>query len=95
MVVAGKGEDAAGTAESLAVALEAARVRVLIDDREGVSPGVKFRDAELIGVPVIVAVGRGLANGEIELRERWSDERRDVPLVGVPEELAGVVAATR
>ncbi len=44
---------------------------------------------------MIVTVGRGLANGEIELRDRWSDERRHVALVGAPEELARVVAATR
>lgn len=95
LVVVNKAEGAADSAESLAMALETAGVRVLLDDREGVSPGVKFRDAELIGVPVVVTVGRGLANGEIELRERWTDERRDVRLVGAPEELARVVAATR
>jgi prolyl-tRNA synthetase len=76
LVVAGKSDDVAGTAEFLAAALETVGVRVLLDDREGVSPGVKFRDAELIGVPLIVTVGRGLANGEIELRDRWSHERQ-------------------
>ncbi len=72
-----------------------AGTRVLLDDRQGVSPGVKFRDAELIGVPVIVTVGRGLATGEIEVRDRWGDDRRSIPLAGAVEELGRVVAATR
>ena len=55
-------------------------VRVLYDDRRGVSPGVKFKDAELIGVPTIVIVGKGLADGVVELRDRRSDERREVPV---------------
>jgi prolyl-tRNA synthetase len=45
-----------------------------------VSPGVKFKDAELIGVPKIVIVGKGLAEGVVELRDRRSDERREVPV---------------
>jgi prolyl-tRNA synthetase len=45
-----------------------------------VSAGVKFKDAELIGVPTIVIVGKGLADGTIELRDRRTGERRDVPV---------------
>ena len=55
-------------------------MRVLFDDRRGVSPGVKFKDAELIGVPTIVVVGKGLAEGVIEVKDRASGERRNVPL---------------
>ena len=51
---------------------------MLYDDRPKVSPGVKFKDAELIGVPTIVVVGRGLADGTIELKDRRSGERRDL-----------------
>jgi prolyl-tRNA synthetase len=87
LVIASKGgDDIATTAENLAAELETAGVRVLIDDRTNVSPGVKFKDAELLGVPTIVVVGKGLADGVIEVRDRRSGERRDVP--------AGDVAAT-
>jgi prolyl-tRNA synthetase len=56
---------------------------VLYDDREGVSPGVKFKDAELIGVPTIVVVGRGVADdgtGTVEVKDRKTGERVDVAL---------------
>jgi prolyl-tRNA synthetase len=46
-----------------------------------VSPGVKFKDAELIGVPTIVVVGKGLADGVIEVRNRANGERSDVAIV--------------
>jgi prolyl-tRNA synthetase len=66
-------------AESLAVALEAGGLSVLLDDR-GQSPGVQFTDAELLGMPTIIVVGRDLAAGEVELRDRWSGTRRSVAL---------------
>ena len=53
---------------------------VIYDDRPKVSPGVKFKDAELIGVPTIVTVGRGLADGVVEVKDRRSGERTDVPV---------------
>ena len=52
----------------------------MYDDRRGVSPGVKFKDAELIGVPTIVVVGRGLAEGTVEIKDRRTDARRDIAL---------------
>ncbi|MFM2183307.1 MAG: hypothetical protein RJB61_1601 [Actinomycetota bacterium] len=67
-------------AEQLAADCEAAGLRVLLDDRTGVSPGVKFNDAELIGVPTIVVVGRGLTDGVVEVKDRRTGERVDVPL---------------
>jgi len=70
-------------AEELAAALERAGLRVLLDDRVGVSPGVKFNDADLLGVPTIVVVGRGLADGLVEVKDRRSGERRDLPLTDV------------
>jgi len=70
-------------AEALATECEAAGLRVMLDDRIGVSPGVKFNDAELIGVPTIVVVGRGLVDGLVELKDRRSGERRDVALADV------------
>ena len=65
---------------------------VLYDDRPKVSPGVKFKDAELIGMPTIVTVGRGLAEGVVELRDRATGERRDVP---VDDALDAVLAEVR
>jgi prolyl-tRNA synthetase len=57
-----------------------------------VSPGVKFKDAELLGMPTIVTVGRGLAEGTIELRDRATGERDEVP---VDDAAARVLAAVR
>ena len=53
---------------------------MLLDDRVGVSPGIKFNDAELIGVPTIVVVGRGLVDGVVEVKDRRSGDRRDVTI---------------
>jgi prolyl-tRNA synthetase len=80
--VVATGKDAAvfETADRLAGELEAAGVRVLYDDRPKVSPGVKFKDAELIGVPSILVVGRGLAGGTVELKDRRSGEREEIPV---------------
>ncbi len=74
-------------AESLAADLERAGLRVLLDDR-GASAGVAFADADLLGVPTIVIVGKTLAAGEVEVKDRRSGERRSVPLGGVVAELA-------
>ncbi len=87
VVVAGKDEQLAA-AETLTEELAAAGVRVLLDDRVGVSPGVKFKDAELIGVPLIVVVGRGLVDGVVEVRDRSTGERSDVSLTEVVARLA-------
>jgi prolyl-tRNA synthetase len=76
-------------AELLAAECEAAGLRVLFDDRVGVSPGVKFNDAELVGVPTIVVVGRGLVDGVVEVKDRRTGERRDVPLADVVAVLNG------
>ncbi len=80
VVATGKDDTVFNAAARIADELEAAGVRVMYDDRRGVSPGVKFKDAELIGVPKIVIVGKGLADGVVELRDRRSDERREVPV---------------
>jgi prolyl-tRNA synthetase len=81
VVAAGKDEAVFSAAEVLAQGLKGAGVEVLLDDRAGkVSPGVKFKDAELIGVPTIVTVGRGLADGNVEVRDRRTGEREDVPV---------------
>jgi prolyl-tRNA synthetase len=90
LVIAGKTEEIVSGAEDLAAALDAVGVRVLVDDRKA-SPGVKFADAELIGVPTIVVVGRGMADGRIEIKDRRSGEREEIPLVGAVEHLTALV----
>ncbi|HWH98766.1 MAG TPA: proline--tRNA ligase, partial [Propionibacteriaceae bacterium] len=71
LLATGKEEAVLAAAVDLAVQLDEAGVGVLLDDRKA-SPGVKFADAELMGMPTIVVVGRGLADGMIELRDRRS-----------------------
>ena len=87
IVVAGKDPTISEAAELLAKQLEAAHLRVLLDDRIGVSPGVKFNDAELIGVPLIVVAGRGVASGTIEVKDRRSGDRADVAIATAVDEL--------
>ena len=90
LVIAGKDDTVRAGAEKLAAELDAAGVQVLLDDRT-VSPGVKFADAELIGVPTIVVVGRGLANGVVEVKDRASGERGDVPVESVVAHLVELI----
>ena len=80
LVATGKDDAVFDAAAQLAADLDASGVRVLFDDRRGVSPGVKFKDAELIGVPTIVVVGRGLAEGVVEVRDRATGDRENVPV---------------
>ena len=91
--IVGTGKDnQVEVAVRLAEELKAKGLRVLVDDRPGVSPGVKFKDAELLGMPTILIVGRGLASGVVELRDRASGERQEIPL---DEAVDRVVAACR
>ena len=91
LVATGKDDAVFDAAERLAADLTARGVSVLYDDRKGVSPGVKFGDAELLGVPTIVIVGRGLADGVIELRDRRSGEAQSVPVEGSADAVAAAV----
>jgi len=88
VLVTGKDESPLAAAVDLARQLDEAGVQVLLDDRKA-SPGVKFADAELMGMPTIVVIGRGLAEGTIELRDRRSGEQIQVAL---PDALAEIVA---
>jgi prolyl-tRNA synthetase len=90
IVIAGKSAEIREGAESLAGELDAAGVAVLLDDRSA-SPGVKFADAELIGVPTIVVVGRGLAKGVVEVKDRRSGERVEVPVGDAVAHLVALV----
>ncbi|WP_375003815.1 proline--tRNA ligase [Aeromicrobium sp. CTD01-1L150] len=90
LVVAGKEPALFEAAEKIVAELEASDIAVLHDDRPKVSPGVKFKDAELLGMPTIVVVGRGLADGVVEVKDRASGARRDVPVDAVVDELRAV-----
>jgi len=87
IVAAGKDDHIYEAAEKLAVEFEANGKTVILDDRQKVSPGVKFSDAELIGVPHIVICGRGLENGEVDLWDRRSGERRAVAVDSALQEI--------
>jgi len=86
VVIAGKDETVRDAGERLAGELDAVGLRVLLDDRTA-TPGVKFADAELLGVPTILVVGRGLASGVVEVKDRVTGERTEVPVDGVVTQL--------
>jgi prolyl-tRNA synthetase len=88
-------EESMGCAERLYDELRAAGVDVLLDDRDG-RPGVKFADAELIGIPLRVTIGpRGLENSIVELTARTDGERHDVPVDDVVARLVDLVVTGR
>ena len=92
LVATGKDAAVFEAAGRLAQELVDGGLTVLYDDRPKVSPGVKFKDAELLGMPVIVTVGRGLEQGVIELRDRATGEREEVP---VADAATRILAAAR
>ena len=88
-------EESMGCAERLYDELQVAGVDVLLDDRDG-RPGVKFADAELIGIPLRVTIGpRGLENSIVELTARADGERHDVPVDDVVARLVDLVVTGR
>lgn len=92
LVAAGKDEAIIAAADRIAHELDAAGVEVIYDDRTGkVSPGVKFKDAELIGVPTIVVVGKGLADGVVEVKDRRTGERENHSPDAVVDHLVALV----
>jgi len=95
VLAAGKDDLVTTAAADLSVRLDEAGVSVLLDDRT-VSPGVKFADSEIMGMPTIVVVGRGLSDGVIEVRDRRSGEQIEVPVEdALGEILAAVHGPTR
>ncbi len=91
IVATGKDSAVFEVADRLAADLDRDGVRVLYDDRPKVSPGVKFKDAELIGVPTIVVVGKGLQDGVVEVRDRATGARESVDVASAAAHVAGVV----
>jgi prolyl-tRNA synthetase len=83
VIATGRDEVVFETSETVVAAIEGTGREVLYDDRRKVSPGVKFGDAELIGIPRIVIVGRGAANGVVELWDRRTGEREQVAVADI------------
>ena len=94
IVAAGKEEAVFAAAERVAHELDKQGITVLYDDRAGkISPGVKFKDAELIGVPTIVVVGKGLADGTIEVKDRRTGAREEIAADHVVDHVVRLVRA--
>jgi len=91
LVATGKDSEVFTKAAEIAAELESRGLSVMYDDREKVSPGVKFKDAELIGVPTIAVVGKGLVDGTIEVKDRRTGGRADIPVAEVVDHLVAAV----
>ncbi|KHO26112.1 prolyl-tRNA synthetase [Mycolicibacterium setense] len=92
VVVANKDDAARTGATELVAALDRLGHEVLFDDRKA-SPGVKFKDAELLGMPWIVVVGRGFSDGVVELRNRFTGENREIAVDDAAAEISTVLTA--
>ena len=90
VVVANKDQAALEAGDKLVADLDASGIEVLFDDRPKVSPGVKFKDAELLGMPFIAILGRSFKDGIIELRIRGG-ETLEVPAAEIVEKLTTLV----
>ncbi|GGG69790.1 proline--tRNA ligase [Corynebacterium pelargi] len=90
VVVANKDQEAAEAAEQLVADLDAAGIDVLFDDRPKVSPGVKFKDAELLGMPYVVVLGRAFKDGKVELR-RAGQEAEELEAESLAESIIKLV----
>jgi len=93
IVATGKDDAPFDSSERFALELESNGISVMLDDRREASPGVKFKDAELIGNPVIVIFGKSLADGKVELRIRKGNEKREVALSSILDEVRSLVNA--
>ncbi len=91
LVVANKDQAALSAADEIVEKLDAAGIEVLFDDRPKVSPGVKFKDAELLGMPFVVVLGRSFSEGIVELRIRGG-ETLEVPAGEIVEKLEQLLA---
>ncbi|MGO3325194.1 proline--tRNA ligase [Gordonia sp. (in: high G+C Gram-positive bacteria)] len=92
LVIANKDEAAIAGAHQLAEKLDAAGLQVLLDDRKA-SPGVKFKDSELLGMPVVVVVGRGWANGTVEIRDRFTGDTAEAAIDSARDAVTAAVRA--
>lgn len=92
IVATGKDENPFSVAEDIAGQLEKRGISVMLDDRRDASPGVKFKDAELIGIPIIAIVGKALAEGNVEIRVRRTGERLEVRLADAASEIVRLLS---
>ena len=92
IVATGKEDLPFDTAADIGTKLEAAGISVMLDDRRDPSAGVKFKDAELIGIPVIMVVGKSLAEGKVELRNRKTGEKSEVAVDQAVTAVAALIA---
>ena len=93
IVATGKEDLPFDTALDIGNKLEAAGITVMLDDRRDPSAGVKFKDAELIGIPVIMVVGKSLADGKVELRNRKTGEKSEVALADAVNSVTALIAS--
>jgi len=91
VVATGKDDVVFETAEKISAELESRGISVMIDDRRGTSPGVKFKDAELIGIPVIVVVGKALEQGNVEIRVRKSGDKSEVAVAAAVDHISALL----
>ncbi|WP_072687601.1 proline--tRNA ligase [Rhodococcus marinonascens] len=90
VVIANKDDAAREGAEGLAAELDRAGLEVVLDDRKA-SPGVKFKDSELLGIPLVVVVGRGWSEGIVEVRDRFTRSSREVAVDAAGSEIVKIV----
>ena len=91
VVATGKEDNIFETAEKIGAELEVRGISVMLDDRRGTSPGVKFKDAELIGIPVIVVVGKALENGNVEIRVRKTGDKSETAVASAVDSIAALL----
>jgi prolyl-tRNA synthetase len=91
LIAAGKEDSIYLEAEKIAKSLENEGIKVIYDDRQNVSPGVKFNDSELLGMPLILVVGKKLAEGKVELKIRKSSEKQDIDLANIISEIKKLI----
>jgi len=91
VVAAGKTDEICAAADHLVQELLDSGLDVLYDDRRGPSPGVKFNDSELLGVPTIVVIGKRLSDGVVEVKDRRSGDRQELPLAEAAQQIAALV----
>ena len=95
IVATGKDDAIFAKAEEIALGLEAHGISTMLDDRRDPSAGVKFKDAELIGIPLIVVVGKALAEGKVEVRVRKSGEKSEIAVESAVNEIVGILKSIK
>jgi prolyl-tRNA synthetase len=95
IVATGKDDAIFAKAEEIALSLESNGISTMLDDRRDPSAGVKFKDAELIGIPLIVVVGKALAEGKVEVRVRKSGEKSEIAVDSAVKEIVGILKSIK